>query len=1142
MKRQRNKDTTKPLLKRGTAISLALGWCLSPTVFGLGLGTIETNSKLNEPFVATIPLINTTATDFDTLAVKLADVAQFERAGVPRDANLLQLKFEVVDGPRGRDLIRITSREPILEPYLSFLIEATWAKGHVIREYTVLLDPPLYDRNKVRHVTATSATAAATPSTSAAGAPGISGSTYGPVRGGDTLWRIASRITPDASASVNQMMIALLRLNPEAFLRGNINLVKRGAVLRIPSRGDIEALSRAEALAEVRRQHQLWQEYRGQATTVTTPQEVGPTVTTAPGEEDELEDMLADAEAEGDARLELVAPDEQTTPTVAPGAATAAGSGVLSNEELAATQRENEELRTKLDEADEIIDLLQRQIEIKDEELATLQARLAELSARVERMEQASAEVAPPAPLPTEPIVEAQPPSRTQPAPTTAPAPQPETGPKIPIIGDLIPAHVREMVPGGIWTILGLLGLLLFGLLALLARAFGRRERPMPTSERAMASRAASDTEVSTAADTIAEEEADTTVSRSGADSTADLAVEVNEFDDAESDPAIIAPLEATNEQLSAAVMEEDPLEEVNVYLAYERFDQAEELVKKVIAEHPDEHKYKLRLLEIYYSADNKPAYENAARELLDAVGPDDPLWENALAMWGEMSPSRALFTAGDDIDEDVTTERESAFVDVTGEDADTAAVDPDSGADEALEATRVSAQTPAAQHEALDFDLGDVGTDNAAMFDVTSDDELPVGEGVVDLTAEATPDLLDFTEAPSQDTDAPAVGGLDLEFGETDAGVHDETDSGVGAETDTDALVATDELDADEGTSLGAEDLMNVTEPGMGVSIDEVHGADAAEVIEDELDFDISDTVSPADDVAEESLSGTDEMGRGGDDQPVLDFDLSTDSDDGLAVEDTMDLSEGDAETDDFDLTDTDGGARGDGEIDFELDLTDSGDLSDSLAKALSDSADLDLALENIADDQELDLSVDGSGGVGSSDADIEFDLALQDTTDFEKLTIDDTLELPNAAADDDFEQSLEDLTRAMEESISGLDLELDDDDEDTSDVASSDETDTSLGLDLDISADDDPALSTMALDTTDGIPEDQSTVALPKDQDGASTVGDPDEVDTKLNLARAYIELGDNDGAKSILEEVSQDGNAEQRQEAQSLLDQIS
>ena len=109
-----------------------------------------------------------------------------------------------------------------------------------------------------------------------------------------------------------------------------------------------------------------------------------------------------------------------------------------------------------------------------------------------------------------------------------------------------------------------------------------------------------------------------------------------------------------------------DPLEEVNVYLAYERFDQAEELVKRVIQQYPHRHDYKLRLLEVYYSANNLQAYEGAARELREAVGEDDPLWGSALAMWREMSPERDLFAAGA-VSEAVAAPA-SAFVDITGD------------------------------------------------------------------------------------------------------------------------------------------------------------------------------------------------------------------------------------------------------------------------------------------------------------------------------------------------------------------------------------------------------------------------------------------------------------------------------------------
>ena len=344
---------------RNFAAALAL-ISLCQSAFGLGLGTLEQSSALNELFDGRVEILGTNAGDLDEIIVRLADSHQFERAGVARDAVLLQLKFKIVDGGGRADYNQITSREPIREPFLNFLIALNWAKGRMVREYTALLDPPLYDpvRRQVeaRPVAAIPAPAvvaptlpAVTTTESAAPMPSMSStplveptalaaydadSTLRPVEVNDTLWSIASANLLNNSTSVQQMMLALLRANPEAFGANNINILKRGSILRLPDEAEIYAISRAKAIAEVQRHHQLWSAYRDVATETVAEAPVGqPSADTEPMDDSELmagpepsEDaepmahiddlMVDDGPAEidepedTDARLELVAPED----------------------------------------------------------------------------------------------------------------------------------------------------------------------------------------------------------------------------------------------------------------------------------------------------------------------------------------------------------------------------------------------------------------------------------------------------------------------------------------------------------------------------------------------------------------------------------------------------------------------------------------------------------------------------------------------------------------------------------------------------------------------------------------------------------------------------------------------------------------
>ena len=206
---------------------------------------------------------------------------------------LSTLRFSIEDTGSGKDYITVTTREPIREPFLNFLLEVNWLNGRLVREYTVLLDPPLYDPNRRRVATvsapaptaATVPTPTASPSSSATPAaatprpppvpaPYAAGNDIGPVASGQTLWSLAAAHRPDA-VTVQQMMLALLRENPEAFADGNVNRLRRGAVLRLPDAASLQAVSAREAFAEIQRQHEVWQGYRNQAAAAPAPQPVG---------------------------------------------------------------------------------------------------------------------------------------------------------------------------------------------------------------------------------------------------------------------------------------------------------------------------------------------------------------------------------------------------------------------------------------------------------------------------------------------------------------------------------------------------------------------------------------------------------------------------------------------------------------------------------------------------------------------------------------------------------------------------------------------------------------------------------------------------------------------------------------------------
>ena len=328
-------------------------------VNALGLGDIELLSALNEPLDARISLRAVKEGDLDIIQVRIAGKEHFARAGIERAFILTTLRFAALEGTTpGTGEIRITTRDPMTEPFLNFLLDVDWPQGRVIREYTVLLDPPVYgaaisttveeavttvealpeiDEPVAEPAVISAADTGTTGTATSISAPG----TYGPVKSTDTLWSLAQRFRPNSSVTVQQTMLALLKANPNAFARGNINALQQGAVLQIPDAGEINSISANEALSEVKRQHALWEEYRQSASAATIQQPAGEV------ESSQSETGGASETATGADTASTAEDDASRLDIVSAGSAEIGAGG--SSEDVAALQ---DELSVALEEAD----------------------------------------------------------------------------------------------------------------------------------------------------------------------------------------------------------------------------------------------------------------------------------------------------------------------------------------------------------------------------------------------------------------------------------------------------------------------------------------------------------------------------------------------------------------------------------------------------------------------------------------------------------------------------------------------------------------------------------------------------------------------------------------------------------------------
>jgi len=482
-------------MKGSTKLSVAIALALiGGNAFALGLGAIQVKSKLNQPLDAEIQVLAENAADTAGLDVKLATAEDFQRVGLDRGRVAMPLDFAVSTNSRGQSVIRITSKDAVREPLLDFLVEVNWAKGKLLREYTVLLDPPVVaptrtaaapapvreapaaqpaakiaaepakpkptpTRVKPPHPVAEAKPAAPAPTPTPAkpkpAAHAAANGEYGPVAEGETLTEIARSTRPDDATNVNEMMLALLKSNPNAFYKDNINALKRGAILRIPSRDDVKASgSVAAAAAAVHEQNQAW------ATKVPVSK---PTVVATTGTPKKTAEAPAakPAPAKAGEHLALVPPaagkggqgasDRPGTASGAPGGTESKAELARVKETLVSREQEVSELKSRVKDLEKINDDDKRLLSLKQNEVADLQKKLKELESKAALA--AAAKPATTAPAATSPAATAPVTTTTAPATTAAaPAKPAETPPAAGTAKPSGPAKPAEAgkAPGGL--------------------------------------------------------------------------------------------------------------------------------------------------------------------------------------------------------------------------------------------------------------------------------------------------------------------------------------------------------------------------------------------------------------------------------------------------------------------------------------------------------------------------------------------------------------------------------------------------------------------------------------------------------------------------------------------------------------------
>jgi pilus assembly protein FimV len=864
----------------------------------LGLGEVTLQSALNQPLVAEIELLEVRDLASNEVIPTLASPEAFTKAGVDRQYFLTDLKFTPVLKPNGKSVIRVTSSKPMREPYLNFLVEVLWPSGRLLREYTVLLDPPLYTPQSVVPVAAQlpvatpapriqtpaprPVSAASKPASSASGvAPApVAAPVAKPLEGNeykttanDTLWEIAQRAR--AGGSVHQAMLAIQDLNPDAFIGGNINRLKSGQVLRLPDQQQVKSRAQGEAIAQVAEQNAAWRE--GRSIAASTRQLDATKRTSA---------AVAPAKVEASDSLKLVAADS--------GKATAgsdkgsANSKALSDklavtqESLDSSRRENDELKGRMTDLQSQLDKLQRLIQLKDDQMAKLQADLAAQGkapsvapvpvAAPEAPVAAETPVEPapaPAVAPQEPVVTPAPvepaaeepdfnyseepaaePAAQEPVPVAAPEPAP--APVTPIVEPPVVAEPAAE-SGAFDDVLAnpmLLGIAGGGALLVLLVALMMLSRRNALKEAELQENLAAES------------------GPSGLGANLDLSDD--SFAGLNDDLGNLDPEVSSEERVTAQTA--DALGEADIYIAYGRFPQAAELLQTAINDEPQRSDLRLKLMEVYAEMGDRNGFarqDNELREIGGSAAEIDQIKAKYPAMVAAGSAGFAAAAAADDdfdnFSLDDLTLDEPALKPANGDQDDTFDLsldDLESELDRDLQAAGGSAS------------LNDLSLDNDLDFSSAveqasnKDDDLDFALSLEDSDSSSlTPadDLADF----SLDLDAPAT---PAETAEDDflLSLDDEPNAVPTAAEPSFDLPADEaadgfDLSADFDLSLNDEAPAQPSSDSFAAQVDEVSAE--LDLLSDDLDqptaFDApasADTASLDNDDDFDFLSGTDE------------------------------------------------------------------------------------------------------------------------------------------------------------------------------------------------------------------------------------------------------------------------------------------
>jgi pilus assembly protein FimV len=637
-----------------TSVAIATGCLLATPAAALGLGRLSVQSALGETLRAEIEVTSLNAEEAASLRLRVASPDAYRAAGVEYNAALTGAQVQMVRRPDGTNMLRVTSDRAVVEPFVDVIIEASWASGRLVREYTLLFDPPSTRAaqapapaaapvisaapvappaaapaaprapDTTRRAAAPAAAAPAAPAAAmppapaAAPAPAPAAALPRPagegidqyrVRSGDSLSRIAGRVQRPG-VSLDQMLVSLFRGNPQAFMGENMNRLRAGSVLTVPSAEEAGRVTPQQAREVIVAQSADFAAYR-QRLASGLPADAEP----AAGRQ---ATGRVQAQVEDRTQAATPSPDRLTLSqgAVRPGAGDAAAS--------------------------------------KDAAKTDSSTRLAELSRNVEELKKLQGATAPagtpsaalspapaaPAPTPAAPISMPAAPAST-PAVTTPSAPPapavpaalqaPKPAPAVVATPPAVAPPPATTEPGWLDSILenplllpgaGVLVALLAGLGLYRLRSRTRK----PSGETSfLESRLQPDSFFgASGGQRIDTREAPS--SQGSSTSSSSMSYSLSQID---------------------AIGDVDPVAEADVYLAYGRDLQAEEILKEAMRANPERMAIRTKLLEVYAKRRDTKGFELLATQVHSLTRGEGEDWAKAQELGRSIDPENALYRPG---------------------------------------------------------------------------------------------------------------------------------------------------------------------------------------------------------------------------------------------------------------------------------------------------------------------------------------------------------------------------------------------------------------------------------------------------------------------------------------------------------------